>query len=190
MLGRSTILAGLVILASCSPPVDTAVIPPVSGLTDPRNAIQYWAFSSPARSRNDPASATRAPRPDVDWGRMVPLARSGERSRPARRVSVAAHYIRKIPGCGSRSKGASLLKTGLNRVRSRAVTSRTGSSADVSAFARAYTEAAVAALIAAINEPNERAAALRVLRNHGRAVQRVAMCAGTGRRWQADRQTQ
>jgi hypothetical protein len=58
----SAILAGLVILASCTPPVDTAVMPPVSGLTDPRNAIQYasWAFSSPARTRNDPASAARA----------------------------------------------------------------------------------------------------------------------------------
>jgi hypothetical protein len=56
------ILAGLVILASCTPPVDTAVMPPVSGLTDPRNAIQdaNWAFSSPVRTRNDPASAARA----------------------------------------------------------------------------------------------------------------------------------
>jgi hypothetical protein len=62
MLGRSTIQAGLVILASCSPPVDTAVMPPVSGLMDPTNAIQYanWAVSSPARTRNDPASAARA----------------------------------------------------------------------------------------------------------------------------------
>ena len=62
MLQRSIILAGLLMLASCSPPVDTAVMPPVTGLVDPNNAIYYanWAFSSPARIRNDPASAARA----------------------------------------------------------------------------------------------------------------------------------
>lgn len=58
----SAILGGLLALAACSPPVDTAVMPPVSGLVDPNNAIFYanWAFSSAARTRNDPASAARA----------------------------------------------------------------------------------------------------------------------------------
>ena len=62
MLQRSLILAGLLMLASCSPPVDTAVMPPVTGLVDPNNAIFYanWAFASPARTRNDPVSAARA----------------------------------------------------------------------------------------------------------------------------------
>jgi hypothetical protein len=62
MLRCGIILAGLLILAGCTPPVDTAVMPPVSGLVDPENAIYYanWAFSSPARTRNDPASAARA----------------------------------------------------------------------------------------------------------------------------------
>ena len=45
-------LAVLLTLASCAQPVDTAVMPPVSGLVDPDNAIFYanWAFSSPART--------------------------------------------------------------------------------------------------------------------------------------------
>lgn len=56
------IVASLLMLASCAPPVETAVMPPVSGLVDPENAIQYasWAFASPARTRGDPASAARA----------------------------------------------------------------------------------------------------------------------------------
>jgi hypothetical protein len=62
MLGRSIMLAGLLMLAACTPPVDTAVMPPDSGLVDPANCIQYtyWAFASPARTRNDPVSAARA----------------------------------------------------------------------------------------------------------------------------------
>ena len=62
MLRCGNILAGLLSLAGCTPPVDTAVMPPVSGLVDPNNAIYYanWAFSSPARTRDDPASAARA----------------------------------------------------------------------------------------------------------------------------------
>jgi hypothetical protein len=62
MLKCGIILAGLLILAGCTPPADTAVMPPASGLVDPVNAIQYanWAFSSPARTRGDPANAARA----------------------------------------------------------------------------------------------------------------------------------
>jgi hypothetical protein len=62
VLRRILILVGLVILAGCTPPVDTALMPISSGLSAPSNAIQYtyWAFASPARTRNDPASAARA----------------------------------------------------------------------------------------------------------------------------------
>jgi hypothetical protein len=62
VLRYGIILVGLLILGGCTPPVDTAVMPPVTGLVDPNNAIYYanWAFSSPARTRNDPASAARA----------------------------------------------------------------------------------------------------------------------------------
>jgi hypothetical protein len=62
VLRRILILAVLLILANCTPPVDTALMPSASGLSDPGNAIQYtyWAFASPARTQNDPASAARA----------------------------------------------------------------------------------------------------------------------------------
>lgn len=62
MLRCSALLAGLLMIAGCASPVDTAVMPPYTGLADPSNAIQYtsWAFASPARTRNDPASAARA----------------------------------------------------------------------------------------------------------------------------------
>ncbi len=44
------------------PPVSTAVMPDVSGLADPVNAVQYaaWAFAAPRRTRNDPLSAVKA----------------------------------------------------------------------------------------------------------------------------------
>jgi hypothetical protein len=56
------ILAGLLVLAGCTRPVDTAVMPPATGLSSPTNAVQYanWAFSSPARTQNDPVSAARS----------------------------------------------------------------------------------------------------------------------------------
>ncbi len=62
MLRRGMILAGLLIMIGCTPSVDTALMPPSSGLSDPANAIQYtsWAFASPARTRNDPIAAARA----------------------------------------------------------------------------------------------------------------------------------
>jgi hypothetical protein len=51
-------------LSSCAPlpGVNTAVLPPGSGRLDTVGAIQYavWAFANPARTRGDPASATRA----------------------------------------------------------------------------------------------------------------------------------
>lgn len=44
------------------PPVSTAVMPDVTGLADPVNAVQYaaWAFAAPRRTRNDPISAVKA----------------------------------------------------------------------------------------------------------------------------------
>ncbi len=64
MLLRFALLACLLALTGCAPGprVDAAQMPPQSGLSDPSNAIQYaaWAFASPSRTRNDPASAARA----------------------------------------------------------------------------------------------------------------------------------
>ncbi|HSU07217.1 MAG TPA: hypothetical protein VLI93_16765 [Acetobacteraceae bacterium] len=61
---RAAVLGTLLALGACapSPPVDTAQMPPISGLADPANAIQYsaWAFASPTRTQGDPISAARA----------------------------------------------------------------------------------------------------------------------------------
>jgi hypothetical protein len=63
MLRRIMVLAGFLTITGCTPSlVDTALMPPSTGLSDPGNAIQYtyWAFASPARTQNDPVSAARA----------------------------------------------------------------------------------------------------------------------------------
>jgi hypothetical protein len=82
---RCLIWACVVVLAGCTAPVDTARMPQVSGLGGPSNSILYtaWAFASPARIRNDPASAARAVaaldylggvlNTDINWSSQAPL---------------------------------------------------------------------------------------------------------------------
>ncbi len=78
-------LACAIALIGCAAQVDTARMPPVSGLGDPANSISYtaWAFSSPARIRNDPANAARAVaaldylggvlNSNINWSSQAPL---------------------------------------------------------------------------------------------------------------------